>query len=307
MRPAAGIDPLFAVLLLAAAVPAGLAQVPNLAAPAAVPGVQLQALPPAVQTLQFTKPADSSFLVGTRSETVLHFSKPADPNAPDRLASVPRPQILQFEKRATVPMPLALPVDQAGRLPVPGEPSAILRTVLQQPKDDLRAPGEDTGDYQIQLEPPGPEKLFRLETEAALFERMRQEARERPVPERIEFPPEPVISRDVFSGRYLPPKSMIVEPAYVCYKRLYFEQKNYERYGWDFGLLTPMLSVGTFLADVALLPYNVVKEPCRRYECNAGYCLPGDPVPFRAFPLEWSLAGAIAEAGTILVLIVMFP
>src|SRR5262249_26755999 len=46
-------------------------------------------------------------------------------------------------------------------------------------------------EYQIQLEPPGPQRLFQLESEKSLHERMRQEARERPIPERIEFPEEP--------------------------------------------------------------------------------------------------------------------
>src|SRR5438445_363990 len=53
------------------------------------------------------------------------------------------------------------------------------------------------------------------------------------------------------------------EPAYVCYKRLWFEQRNSERYAWDFGVLQPFLSTGVFYTDLALLPLHWLTDPCR--------------------------------------------
>jgi len=99
----------------------------------------------------------------------------------------------------------------------------------------------------------------------------------------------------------------MVEPPYVCYRRLYFEQINSERYGWDLGLGYPLLSAGVFFWDVALLPYHAFTEPFRRYECNAGYCLPGDPVPLLLYPPELNLPGALAEAAVISLGFAIFP
>jgi hypothetical protein len=98
-----------------------------------------------------------------------------------------------------------------------------------------------------------------------------------------------------------------VEPAYVCYGRLFFEQINSERYGWDFGLVHPLISAGIFYWDVATLPYHLGTEPLRCYECNAGYYLPGDPAPLLLYPPKLSVTGTLAEAATIGLLFVIFP
>jgi hypothetical protein len=93
----------------------------------------------------------------------------------------------------------------------------------------------------------------------------------------------------------------------VCYGRLLFEQKNLERYGWDLGFITPFVSAGKFYWDVVWIPYHIWTAPCRQYECSAGYCLPGDPVPLLIYPPELSLTGTVMEAGTIVALFAIFP
>jgi hypothetical protein len=165
----------------------------------------------------------------------------------------------------------------------------------------------DLPEYQIQLEPPGPQRLFRLESEQTLQERMRQEARQRPTLERIAFPEEPVLSTEAYVARVFPPAQEVVEPNYVCYRRLYFEDKNSERYGWDLGFVQPFLSAGIFYWDVVTLPYHMGTEPCRKFECSAGYCLPGDAVPYLLYPPELNLTGTAIEAGTIVSLFAIFP
>jgi hypothetical protein len=162
-------------------------------------------------------------------------------------------------------------------------------------------------DYQIQFTPPGPERLFRLESERALQERMRLEALERPTHERIQFPEEPVVSTEQYVDRMFPPATETVEPSYVCYGRLYFEDKNTERYGWDLGFIQPFVSAAAFYWDVVTLPYHIGTEPCRKFECSAGYGLPGDPVPLLWYPPEFSLTGAFLEAATIVSLFGIFP
>jgi hypothetical protein len=170
-----------------------------------------------------------------------------------------------------------------------------------------QAGSDELNEYSIQLEPPGSERLFRLESERSLQERMRQEARQRPTLQRITFPDEPVLSREAYAARTFPPATEVVEPNYVCYERLYFEEKNSERYGWDLGFVGPFVSAAEFYWDVVTLPYHLGTEPCRKYECSAGYCLPGDPVPYLLYPPELSLTGWVLEGGTAVALFAIFP
>ena len=66
--------------------------------------------------------------------------------------------------------------------------------------------------------------------------------------------------------------------------RNFLEQRNFERYGWDLGVLQPVLSTGLFYADFVTLPLHWLADPFRCYDCNAGLCLPGDPVPLLWYP-----------------------
>jgi hypothetical protein len=158
---------------------------------------------------------------------------------------------------------------------------------------------------------PDPKRVFRLESEPDLRERMIREGREgiNPIAEKYEFvPPEyPSVPKEIDITRRWEPLSEMVEPPYVCYHRLYFEQINAERYGWDLGLGHPLVSAGVFFWDVAWLPYHAFTEPFRRYECNAGYYLPGDPVPLLLYPPELNLPGALAEAAVIGLGFAIFP
>jgi hypothetical protein len=169
------------------------------------------------------------------------------------------------------------------------------------------AAARDLNQYNIQLEPPGPHRLFRLESEESLQNRMRQEGRQRYPEERVIFPEEPLLSKVAYAGRAWGPQYRFAEPNYVCYSRLYFEQPNFERYGWDLGAITPMVSAGKAFADMALLPYHFGTDPCHRYDCSAGWCLPGDPVPLLLYPPEQSVTGYVSEAGAALALLAIFP
>lgn len=194
--------------------------------------------------------------------------------------------------------------------PPPAAEAEVLPVAAMQPRVEPPGgyrppdPGEGTG-YTIQLEPPGPERLFRLESEAALNERMRQEARDRR--ERITFPEEPVLSRDRYTGRAWPKQQTFAEPNYVCYRRLYFEQKNEERFGWDLGIVQPIVSTAQFFGDFVTLPYKFGTDPCRCYECSAGQCLPGQPTPYLLYPPQPSITGVVAEVAIVGALFAIFP
>lgn len=202
-------------------------------------------------------------------------------------------------------------------------PSAVSATPLQQPKvpplpqdiaeplpGGIRAPEpwEQPAPYTIQLEPPAIYRVaISVESDAQLQERIRQENRERKIPERIVFPNDPVISTETYQGRRFYPTRMEVAPYYVCHGRLYFQQLNFERYGWDLGVFAPLVSSATFLYDFVTWPYHLATEPCRTIEYDTGWCLPGDPVPLLLYPLHVSPSGFVAEVGTILTLVAVFP
>ena len=164
------------------------------------------------------------------------------------------------------------------------------------------------GEYEYLVRPPGPDQLFStLDSEASFVERLRQEWRDNGHHDRLPFPDEPVISTDKYLGRAWPQYAVTAEPYFVCYKRLMFEQPNYERYGWDLGIIDPPLSAGKFLLDVATLPYHAFTDPFRHYDTGAGFCLPGDPPPLLLYPPEVSLTGAVAETGAVLSVLAVFP
>jgi hypothetical protein len=142
--------------------------------------------------------------------------------------------------------------------------------------------------FQIQLEPPGRQRLYRLESEAGFRERIRQETPRRPH-QPVIFPPEPDIAEGVYE-RHWPGRVQTVEPHYLCYKPLFYEQVNFERYGWDLGVLSPFLSGAAFYCDLLLAPYHALANPSPCYDCSAGYCLPGDPVPLLLYPPHWPIS-----------------
>src|SRR5206468_3412224 len=142
---------------------------------------------------------------------------------------------------------------------------------------------------------------------APLGQSLQQVAMQAPGRDLAPSPDETLVSRDSYADRHWGPQVLLAEPNNVCYGRLFFEQKNFERYGWDLYLLSPFLSAGAFFFDVATLPYHCATEPFRKCECSAGYCLPGDPVPLLLYPPELSLTGALAEAATVVGLAAIFP
>jgi hypothetical protein len=167
--------------------------------------------------------------------------------------------------------------------------------------------GDESADYQIQLEVPGPDRLFRRESESDLQRRIQQEARQRSNMDRVTFPDEPVLSSEAYVARAFPPATEVVEPYYVCYGRLHFEEVNSERYGWDLGIIQPFVSTAVFFCDAATIPYVLGSHPFRCWDCNTGFCLPGDPVPYLLYPPEITLSGGIVEAGTVVALFAIFP
>jgi hypothetical protein len=222
----------------------------------------------------------------------------------------------QWATQSSTVLPVASTPQAPSQAPVQTVPLFKIQPVNYQPpaaRPDLRSTDEQarSAQPQIQLEPPGLERLASsVQTEDTLQERIRQEARERnPNDPAVVFPDSPVLSHDTYNGRgpVWAPRTCVVEPYFLCYEKLLTEQRNFERYGWDLGLLTSLISAGTFYLDVALIPYNLATRPCDCADANTGLCLPGDPVPLLLYPPELSLTGTFVETGVILALVAMFP
>jgi hypothetical protein len=182
-----------------------------------------------------------------------------------------------------------------------------LQQVAYQTRNEGRF-GQEKGIVYNFQQLPGPEVLFRTESEEALKERMRQEIRDKEgLTSQVLFPQEVVVSTENYTGRSWPRTTEFVEPNFVCFNRLYFQQLNTERYGWDLGIAQPVVETGKFCWDAFFLPYQMGTDVCRHYECNAGYCLPGDPAPFLLYPPRLSATGLAAQAGALTGAFFIFP
>lgn len=241
---------------------------------------------------------------------------------PLRLPAQPRPTVLpMLPTQVPTPAPAArstpfsatpvsLPVMRPSPVPVPvgpltppplGTPTfntmSMQTDLKKKPSDDTTA--EEERAFALTLDIPGNEELFRREGEGKLQERIREEFKKQGVTDPIEFPQVPVLSKTPFPGRSFSRQMATVEPNYVTHGRLYFEDRNHERYGWDFGPFQPLISAAAFYKDVLFFPHNYFSHPCDRWETNAGYCLPGDPVPYLMYPPQITWTGLAGQAGVI--------
>jgi hypothetical protein len=204
-------------------------------------------------------------------------------------------------------------------LPTLGKPAGVVvQASFQQP---VPAPGgkkdwSGSGETYVNTELPGPQRLFARDSETQFFERIKQDhKRENRV---AEFPKEPIISKEWAEQLPSPRRDPLtkkpyeipvkyVEPGYVCHGRLFFEQPNFERTGWNFGVLQPALCMGSFYYDLALLPYHAFSDLQGRYECSAGKCLPGDPAPLVLRRERFSVTGLVGQSGAVLGGFFLFP
>ena len=100
------------------------------------------------------------------------------------------------------------------------------------------------------------------------------------------------------TGTY-PPTQAKLEPGFIVHRRLMFEELNAERYGWDFGLLSPVVSTAYFYKDLLLWPSHLASNWRERYATNAGKYMPGTPVPYFLYPPEITITGGAVGAGAI--------
>jgi hypothetical protein len=238
---------------------------------------------------------------------------------PPTVPSVPgvdtAPPVLGTPPELTPPPPSA-PVDDVGAPEaVAVQPQAAAGA--QQPQIKYIQPVSDKGPPPGKVEEakettdlPDPGLLFRRDSEKQVFQRMALEAPKKEAV-KITFPDEIVISKEKYVHRPLtghwPRQITTVAPSYVCHGRLYFEQLNFERYGWELGAFQPAVSLGLFYFDLLTLPYQASSQPLVHYDCSAGKCLPGDPVPLLLYPPHLSVTGVAGEAAAIMGGVLIIP
>jgi hypothetical protein len=229
-------------------------------------------------------------------------AQPALPAVVDWHPAMPKP----------VPPPM---IQQAQFVQVkPGGENVVPPIPPPQQPSDIGGPGDTRirervgeAEFEVRTEPPGLDRLTRRVSEAQFQREIVEESRIHPGGGPIYFPEEEPVSTAPFTPRQSPPSVHYVEPFYVSHKPLYFEQKNWERYGWSLGPLDPAIQLATFFYDVVMLPYHIGADACHCYDTSAGKCLPGDPVPLLLYQERLSVTGAVFEAGTILGGLFIFP
>jgi hypothetical protein len=105
-----------------------------------------------------------------------------------------------------------------------------------------------------------------------------------------------------------PPAQGHYAPLYLVHRRLHFEEKNAERYGWDLGFIQPLVSAMYFYKDVLLWP-NSLASGCAYgfWDTNAGKCLPGSPTPYMLYPPGLTITGGAFEGAIITGAAFVFP
>ncbi len=102
------------------------------------------------------------------------------------------------------------------------------------------------------------------------------------------------------------PAQVALEPGYVVHRRLFFEEKNSERYGWDLGMAQPFISAAYFYKDALLWPAKLTSSR-ERFDVSAGKCPPGSPVPYYLYPPEITIRGGLWEAAAVVGVIMLLP
>jgi hypothetical protein len=103
-------------------------------------------------------------------------------------------------------------------------------------------------------------------------------------------------------------ESMVMwEAPAVCYRPLYFEDVNVERYGYKVPLVQPMLSAAHFFGRAPLLPYMMLTERSRECGYSLGHYRPGDYAPYSLYIPKPRLDATAVEATAVLGLILAFP
>lgn len=220
------------------------------------------------------------------------------------------PQTLTYQKNVGVPaVQPALPP-----LGVPAIPTSIVRTPavevppIEIEKSTVKYQAEPSKAVPLPGALPSRDDVFRLDGDSVLNRRIQRELGDK----KDEFPlPNALLPAGATytpkTAGY-PPVRAKLEPTYVIHRRLYFEDTNAERAGWDMGPVQPIFSAAWFVRDVVLLPHNVASGFWKnRWDTSAGKCPPGAPTPYYLYPRGYTVSGLLWEVPLVVGLTYIFP
>ncbi len=245
---------------------------------------------------------------------------PQTPSIPSgTVPAAPMPQTLTFQKPVEPSLPpMGVPAIPASAVKspataIPALPVSTEKKAAEIAVPELRAP------VAVQAEPaakptemavyePKKADVFRLDGDAVRNRRIQKELGDK----MDEFPrPAPLVPPGTAyaakTANY-PPVMAKVEPSYVIHRRLYFEEPNAERAGWDMGAIQPILSAYRFTRDCVFLPQNFASGFWKnRWDTSAGKCQPGAPTPYYLYPRGYTVSGMLWQVPLTVGLVYIFP
>ncbi|CAN5271638.1 hypothetical protein BH11PLA2_BH11PLA2_12620 [soil metagenome] len=224
---------------------------------------------------------------------------PAQPIPVQQQPVLVRPVARQVPPTPPVEQPKPLPAPMA--TPMPAPPKSTTPQLLGPDGKPLTAADVIPGLAGTLGGLPNQQDLFRLQSDADLDARILKEIREKPTenknmkPGDDKFPVlKPMVPAGVaYAPRAYPPSQIRLEPAYVIHRRLFFEEMNSERAGWDAGVAQSVFSSAYFFRDVLLWPSRVTSHMKECYDASSGKCRPGDPTPYYYYPHGVTWFGAL--------------
>ncbi|MBQ9874507.1 MAG: hypothetical protein IJM30_08585 [Thermoguttaceae bacterium] len=120
------------------------------------------------------------------------------------------------------------------------------------------------------------------------------------VPTPGDFPENCPLPDEDFQRKAPTPITFTWKASNLCYKPLYFEDVQLERYGhYCHPLLQPVWSRVKFWLEIPVLPYMMGVNPPGECVYDLGYYRPGNCAPSMIEPIPISLRGGLLEAGAI--------
>jgi hypothetical protein len=211
---------------------------------------------------------------------------------------------------AGIPLP---PIPQVDARPIRGQAQPEIPQPKAQPKIEL--PKTDNSKYTVL---PERSKLFVVYDDAQLekiiMDRIRADEKERGIvsdEKALRFPSvEDVGGGTPYTVKTIdyPPRQATYDALYVIHRRLHFEDKNTERYGWDLGIIQPVVSTLVFYKDLVMLPNSLGAGVARGFwDTSAGKCLPGSATPYMLYPPGLTITGTALEGVVVTGLAFIFP
>lgn len=226
-------------------------------------------------------------------------------NGPAKTQWAPFPPVAKPAKASPLPVPAAIPVT--------GDTTGTRVILFQKPAETLASPNKADPKIGVDSKPQVPTKgepsltdVFRMGGDDTLRIPKESEKQHHDLLAKIApttTPVNPSIARIAAT----PSRQSLLEPGYVVHRKLLFEEKNSERYGWSLGMAQPLVSAAYFYKDLLLWPTHMASNFRERYSTNAGKFLPGSPVPYYLYPPEVTLFGLSVGTAAILGVVFLFP